>query len=197
VSPVEQSENVQRIQILNSIQLERTFMRLAHQFMERADDASRLGIIGMQTRGVFLAKRIQSYIRNFYNIDVPLGVLDVTFYRDDFRMKMKIPSVKVTEIPFDTFGRDLILVDDVLYTGRTLRAALDAVMDFGRPASVKFCALVDRGHRELPVKCDYKGLQLPTYRNEEVRVFVKEIDGEDAVYLLQFDGEPPPKNPGA
>jgi pyrimidine operon attenuation protein/uracil phosphoribosyltransferase len=192
----ESSPSVQKIKILSSAELQRTFMRLAHQFMEPFDDPSRLGIIGMQTRGVFLAKRIQMYIKEFYGVDVPMGVLDVTFYRDDFRTKMKIPSVKVTEIPFDTFGRDVILVDDVLYTGRTLRSALDAVMDFGRPSSVKFCSLVDRGHRELPVKCDFTGLELPTYKNEEVRVYVEEIDGEDAVYLLQFEGEPPPKSQG-
>lgn len=188
--------NVKNIRILGSEELQRTFMRLAHQFIEPFDDPSKLGIIGMQTRGVFLAKRIQSYIRTFYDVEVPLGVLDVTFYRDDFRTKMKIPNVRVTEIPFDTFGRDIILVDDVLYTGRTLRSALDAVMDFGRPASVKFCALVDRGHRELPVTADYIGLSIPTYRDEEVRVYVNELDGEDAVFLLQFEGEPPAKRPG-
>lgn len=163
-------------------------MRLAHQFLEPFDDPSRLGIIGMQTRGVYLAKRIQAGIKQAYNLDVPLGVLDVTFYRDDFRTKLKIPSVKVTEIPFDTFGKDLILVDDVLYTGRTLRSAMDAMMDFGRPNSIRFCCLVDRGHRELPVSADYVGLKIPTHKKEEVRVHVKELDDEEAVYLINYDG---------
>lgn len=168
-------------------------MRLAHQFVEPFEDYSQIGIIGMQSRGVFLAKRIQACIKKAYDIDVPLGVLDVTFYRDDFRTKMKMPSVRVTEIPFDTFGKDLILVDDVLYTGRTLRSAMDAMMDFGRPNSLKFCALVDRGHRELPVTADYIGLDLPTHKKEEVRVHVKELDNEDAVYLIRYENQPPPK----
>lgn len=143
----------------------------------------------MQTRGVYIAKRIQRHIKNDYDIELPLGVLDVTFYRDDFRTKMKIPSVKVTEIPFDTFQKNLLLVDDVLFTGRTLRAAMDALMDFGRPASLSFCALVDRGHRELPVTANFIGRHIPTHRREEVRVMIDELDGEDAVYLVRFDEE--------
>lgn len=157
--------------------------------MEPFDSVESVGIIGMQTRGVYIAKRIQRHIKNDYDIELPLGVLDVTFYRDDFRTKMKIPSVKVTEIPFDTFQKNLLLVDDVLFTGRTLRAAMDALMDFGRPASLSFCALVDRGHRELPVTANFIGRHIPTHRREEVRVMIDELDGEDAVYLVRFDEE--------
>lgn len=173
-----------KAKLLESDDLKRTLQRFAHQFIEPFDDPKPIGIIGMQSRGIFLAKRIQHYIKEFYHIDVPVGVLDVTFYRDDFRTKMKLPTVQVTEIPFDIYGKHLILVDDVLYTGRTVRSAMEAMMSFGRPASIKFCCLVDRGHRELPIFADYVGIQVPTHANEEVRVLLQELDGEDAVYLV-------------
>jgi pyrimidine operon attenuation protein/uracil phosphoribosyltransferase len=171
--------------LLTASDLDRTFRRFAHQFIEPYDDLSRFAIIGMQTRGVHIAKRVQGYIKESIGHDVPLGVLDVTFYRDDFRTKMKMPDVKVTEIPFDLFGMDVVLVDDVLYTGRTVRAALDAMMSFGRPRSIRFCCMVDRGHRELPISADMVGVTVPTHPSEEVRVFLKELDGEDAVYVVE------------
>jgi pyrimidine operon attenuation protein/uracil phosphoribosyltransferase len=173
-----------KAKLLESDDLKRTLQRFAHQFMEPFDDPKPIGIIGMQTRGIYLAKRIKEYIQEFYDVDVPVGVLDVTFYRDDFRTKMKLPTVQVTEIPFDIYGKHLIVVDDVLYTGRTIRSAMEAIMSFGRPASIKLCCMVDRGLRELPIMADYVGINVPTHVDEEVRVLIHELDGEDAVYLV-------------
>jgi len=175
--------------IMTPEELDRTYQRFAHQFLEPYDDFSRLAVIGMQTRGVHMGKRIIEEIRKNFSTDIDFGVLDVTFYRDDYRSKLKMPEVQVTEIPFDLFDRDVVLVDDVLYTGRTVRSAMDAIMAYGRPRSIKFCCMVDRGHRELPIAADYMGMYLPTYENEEVRVKVKEIDGEDAVYLVEMEEE--------
>ncbi|NBC27400.1 MAG: bifunctional pyr operon transcriptional regulator/uracil phosphoribosyltransferase PyrR [Bacteroidetes bacterium] len=165
--------------------LTRTYMRFAHQFLEPYDDPAEPAIIGMQTRGVHMGRRILQIIKTEFDAAPDFGVLDVTFYRDDFRTKLKIPQVKVTEIPFDLYNRDVILVDDVLYTGRTVRSALDALMAFGRPRSIKFCCMIDRGHRELPISADFTGMTLPTYEDEEVAVKVHELDGEDAVYLVE------------
>lgn len=173
-----------KAKLLESDDIKRTLQRFAHQFMEPFDDPKPLAIIGMQTRGIYLAKRINEYIAEFYDVEIPIGVLDVTFYRDDFRTKMKLPTVQITEIPFDIYGKHLIVVDDVLYTGRTVRSAMEAIMSFGRPASIKFCCMVDRGLRELPIMADYVGITVPTHSNEEVRVLVDELDGEDAVYLV-------------
>lgn len=175
--------------IMTPEELDRTYQRFAHQFLEPYDDFSRLAVIGMQTRGVHMGKRIIEEIRKNFKTEIDFGVLDVTFYRDDYRSKLKMPEVQVTEIPFDLFDRDVVLVDDVLYTGRTVRSAMDAIMAYGRPRSIKFCCMVDRGHRELPIAADYMGMYLPTYENEEVRVKVNEIDGEDAVYLVELEGE--------
>lgn len=175
--------------IMNSEELNRTFLRFAHQFLETYDDPSRLAIIGMQTRGVYLGKRIIQSIKEEFGIDIDFGVLDVTFYRDDFRTKLKMPEVKVTEIPFDLYDRDVILIDDVLYTGRTVRSAMDALMAYGRPRKIQFCCMVDRGHRELPISPDYTGLYVPTHSSEEIRVKVNELDGEDAVYLVDVKEE--------
>ncbi|PAU94926.1 bifunctional pyr operon transcriptional regulator/uracil phosphoribosyltransferase [Aliifodinibius salipaludis] len=165
--------------------LNRTYLRFAHQFLEPHDDPQQLAIIGMQTRGVYMGKRIVQYVQEKFGYDIDFGMLDVTFYRDDFRTKLKMPQVKVTEIPFDLYDRDVVLVDDVLYTGRTVRSAMDALMDYGRPRSIKFCCMVDRGHRELPICADYVGTKLPTHVQEEVRVKVKTLDNEDAVYVVE------------
>jgi pyrimidine operon attenuation protein/uracil phosphoribosyltransferase len=143
----------------------------------------------MQTRGVHIGKRIVAEIKAQLGYDIDFGVLDVTFYRDDFRSKLKMPEVQVTEIPFDLYDRDVVLVDDVLYTGRTVRSAMDALMAYGRPRKIQFCCMVDRGHRELPISADYTGLYVPTHEQEEIRVKVKDLDGEDAVYLVNMEGE--------
>ncbi len=164
---------------------DRTLTRLAHEIVERNRGAENLVIVGMQTRGVFLAKRLVKKIEASENATVPLGTLDATLYRDDFRTRLKHPKVQVTEIPFDIYDMNLVLVDDVLYTGRTVRAALDALMDFGRPRRIQLAVLVDRGHREMPIRPDFVGKNIPTSINEEVRVRMQEIDGEDAVLLVE------------
>jgi len=165
--------------------LNRTYVRFAHQFLEPHDNPAQLALIGMQTRGVYMGKRVVQIMENEFGFKPDFGVLDVTFYRDDFRTRLKMPQVKVTEIPFDLYDRDVVLIDDVLYTGRTVRSAMDALMDYGRPRSIKFCCMVDRGHRELPICADYVGTKLPTHVQEEVQVKVKELDDEDAVYIVR------------
>lgn len=178
-----------RAKIMSAEELDRTYLRFAHQFLEPYDDPSHLAIIGMQTRGVYIGKRILAIIRDKFDLELDFGALDVTFYRDDFRSKLKMPDVKVTEINFDLYGRDVVLVDDVLYTGRTVRSAMDALMDYGRPRSIRFCCMVDRGHRELPIAADYIGVRVPTHTREEVQVKVKELDKEDAIYVVKNPNE--------
>ena len=179
---------MEEAKILTEEDVNRTYMRFAHQFLEPYDDPSHPAIIGMQTRGVYMGRRILQIIEKEFGLNSDFGVLDVTFYRDDYRSKLKMPEVKVTEIPFDLYNRDIILVDDVLYTGRTVRSAMEALMAYGRPRSIRFCCMIDRGHRELPVTADYVGLTVPTHADEEVRVKVKELDGEDAVYVVKVPG---------
>ncbi len=176
---------------MSAEEVNRTCRRFARQLLEPYDIPDSLAIIGMQTRGVQLGKRICRIIKKEFGRELDFGVLDVTFYRDDFRSKLKMPDVQVTEIPFDLYDRHIVLVDDVLYTGRTVRSALDALMSYGRPATIKFCCMVDRGHRELPIAADYVGITLPTHIKEEVRVSVKELDGEDAVYVVYPTEEAP------
>lgn len=173
--------------IMSAEELERTYKRFGRQFLEPHDSTDSLAIVGMQTRGVQMGRRIKNQIKKESGAEIDFGVLDVTFYRDDFRGKLKMPKVQVTEIPFDLYERDIVLVDDVLYTGRTVRSALDALMSYGRPRSIKFCCMIDRGHRELPICPDYVGSDITTKENEEVRVKVKELDGEDAVYIVKTD----------
>lgn len=174
-----------KAKIIDEVGLERTVTRLAHEILEKNTGGKNLIVLGMRTRGEFLAKRIHEKLLQIDKTDIPLGVLDVTLYRDDFRTRLKQPEVSVTDITFDISEKDVILVDDVLYTGRTARAALDAIMDLGRPKTIQFCVLVDRGHRELPIRADFVGKNIPTSINEEVKVKLKEIDGEDAVYLIE------------
>lgn len=175
----------EQVKILTSINLERIYRRFAHQFLEPFDQYDTFAVIGMQTRGVHIARRVVNLIEQDFDVEVNFGMLDVTFYRDDVRTKKKMPNVKVTEIPFDLYNKDIVLVDDVLYTGRTVRSAMDALISFGRPQSIRFCCMIDRGHRELPVAPDYVGAHIPTHRHEMVRVHVRELDGEDAVYVIQ------------
>lgn len=191
-------ENRIKAQLMTARDLQRTLDRMAQQILELMDPdeatpAEQFAIIGMQTRGVHLAKRLQRRIEEHEDIDVPLGVLDVTMYRDDVRMRMEQPHIQETHIPFNVTDRHVILVDDVVFTGRTGRAALDALMDLGRPASVRFLAIIDRGHRELPIATDIVGRKVPTLPREEVRVGVDEIDDEDGVWLVETsppaDGE--------
>lgn len=173
-----------KAKIIDEEGFNRTVTRLAHEILERNKGSQNLVLIGMRTRGEFLAQRIKAKIKEIDRSEPSYGILDVTLYRDDFRTRLKQPEISVTDITFDVNDKDIILIDDVLYTGRTVRAALDALMDLGRPNSIQLCVMVDRGHRELPIRADFVGKNIPTSINEEVRVRMKEIDDEDAVYLV-------------
>ncbi len=144
-----------------------------------------LGIVGIRTRGDYLARRIAAKIAEMENVKVPIGTLDITLYRDDLRGRLSQPQLKTTDILYDISGKNIILIDDVLYTGRTVRSALNALMDIGRPATVELAVFVDRGHRELPIKADFVGKNIPTMMDEEVKVMMKETDGQDAVFVVQ------------
>jgi pyrimidine operon attenuation protein/uracil phosphoribosyltransferase len=163
----------------------RTLARIAHEILERNKSVDELALVGIRSRGVPLARRIARLIRDISQHEVPTGALDITLYRDDL-MRQPIgaqPVIKRTEIPFSIDDRRILLVDDVLYTGRTIRAALDALIEFGRPRSIQLVVLVDRGHRELPIKADYVGKNLPTSLSESVHVRLTEIDGRDEVEI--------------
>jgi pyrimidine operon attenuation protein/uracil phosphoribosyltransferase len=167
--------------------LDRILTRISHEILEKNKGSENLVLIGMRTRGEFLAKRIQQKIKSIDNAEIPLGILDVTLYRDDFRTRIKQPEVSVSDITFDLNDRDVILIDDVLYTGRTVRSALNALMDLGRPGSIQLFILVDRGHRELPIRADFVGKNIPTSQNEEIKVRLIEVDDEDAIYLVETE----------
>lgn len=170
--------------ILDPQGFRRTVSRLAHEVVERNKGAENLVVVGIRTRGDYLAQRLARAIEEIEGNKVQVGLLDITLYRDDLRGKLEQPELKSTEILFDLTGKVVILVDDVLFTGRTIRAALNALMDLGRPAMIQLLVLVDRGHRELPIKPDFIGKNIPTSMTETVRVRMTEIDGEDAVYLI-------------
>lgn len=176
-------------QIVDAEGLQRTITRLGHEIIERNRGADKIAVVGIRTRGATLAQRLVDKIEEIEGQRVPFGALDVTLYRDDFRKRLRQPVVQVTDIPFEIDDIDVILVDDVLYTGRTTRAALEALMEFGRPSSVQLAVLVDRGHRELPIHADYVGKNIPTSIGEEVRVKLKEHDGEDCVLLVHAPEE--------
>jgi pyrimidine operon attenuation protein/uracil phosphoribosyltransferase len=167
--------------------LDLALSRITHQILENNRDLDNFGVVGMQTRGVYLAQRVVGKINDIAHLSLTAGVLDVTLYRDDYRNAFKQPRVQVTDIPFDINGRTIVLVDDVLYTGRTARAALDALMDFGRPKMIQLAVLVDRGHRELPIRADYVGKKLTTPENCEVALRVREKDGEDSLWLTELE----------
>lgn len=170
-------------QIMSADELRRATVRISHEIVEKQDGTKDLCLVGIQRRGVPLAQRIAAAIREHEGDEIPVGALDITFYRDDLSMIAQQPVVKGTNLPFDLNGKTIVLVDDVLFTGRTIRAALDALMDFGRPAAVRLAVLVDRGHRELPIRADHVGKNVPTSREESVRVHLAEVDGEDAVEI--------------
>jgi pyrimidine operon attenuation protein/uracil phosphoribosyltransferase len=178
-----------KTKVVDTEGLDRILTRISHEILEKNKGSQNIILMGMRTRGEFLARRIQSKLKTFDGADLPLGVLDVTLYRDDFRMRIKQPEVSVSDITFDINEKHIILVDDVLYTGRTVRSAMNAIMDLGRPASIQLCILVDRGHRELPIRADYVGKNIPTSLNEEIKVRMTEVDEEDAIYLIEVDGK--------
>lgn len=176
--------NTEPLQVLSATQIKRALMRIAHEILERQPDISRVALIGIRTRGDDLADRLAGMIKQIEDIDLPVGYMDINFYRDDIHIKLERPEVKRTEILFDLEDKIVILVDDVLFTGRTIRAALNQLSDFGRPRAIRLAVLVDRGHRELPIKPDFVGKNLPTSKDDDVLVKLKEIDGEDSVSIV-------------
>ena len=178
---------------MDADEIERSLVRIAHQILETNKGADNLALVGIVTRGDLLAKRLAEKIEQIEGTKVPLGKLDISFYRDDFATHFA-PEVHSTEIDFDMDGKDVVLVDDVLFTGRTIRAALDALMDIGRPARVELAVLVDRAHRELPIRADYVGKNVPSAAQENVRLFLEEVDGISAVEILDIE---PGKRAGA
>ena len=171
---------------MDAAEIERSLTRIAHQILESNKGADNLALVGIVTRGDLLARRLAQKIQQIEGTQVPLGKLDISFYRDDFATYLA-PEVHSTEIAFDMEGKDVVLVDDVLFTGRTIRAALDALMDIGRPRRVELAVLVDRGHRELPIRADYVGKNVPSAANENVRLFLEECDGVTEVEILEID----------
>ncbi|MFA5144863.1 MAG: bifunctional pyr operon transcriptional regulator/uracil phosphoribosyltransferase PyrR [Candidatus Omnitrophota bacterium] len=175
----------EKAKILDKEAISRALMRIAHEVMEKNKGIKDLCLIGMRTRGAYLAKRLGGCIEKIDQATVPVGILDITLYRDDLTLIAAQPIVHKTEIDFDITDKNVVLVDDVLYTGRTVRAALDALIDFGRPKSIQLAVLVDRGHRELPIRADYVGKNIPTAQNETVEVQLEEVDGRDEVVIVE------------
>ncbi len=176
--------SAQRI-VMDARDVERAVRRMAHEIVERNRGAEGLAVVGIRTRGVPLARRIADFIEELERKKIPLGLLDITLYRDDIFDRPQ-PEVRETDIPFDVTDKRLVIVDDVLYTGRSVRAAIDALMDFGRPRSILLAVLVDRGHRELPIRPDFVGKNIPTARSEKVKVRLRETDGcEDQVVIME------------
>ncbi|WP_084185104.1 bifunctional pyr operon transcriptional regulator/uracil phosphoribosyltransferase PyrR [Desulfonatronum thiodismutans] len=174
---------VEKKTLLHAEEIRRTMERLAYEVIERHGEGASLALIGIQRRGVELAKRLKSVLEQRFGREIPFGSLDINLYRDDWTNLDGQPQIHKTWIPFPVDDREIILVDDVLFTGRTIRAALEAILDYGRPKRVELLVLVDRGHRELPIHADYVGKKVNTSRQEQVDVSVREQDGEDGVFL--------------
>ncbi|MFZ4674990.1 MAG: bifunctional pyr operon transcriptional regulator/uracil phosphoribosyltransferase PyrR [Nodosilinea sp.] len=181
------SASSQIVEILSAEELRRTLNRLASEIVERGGDLSRLVLLGIHTRGVPLAHLLAQQILRLEEVDLPVGAIDITLYRDDLD-KISTRTPARTEIPFDISDRVVVLVDDVIFSGRTIRAALNAVIDYGRPSAIRLAVLIDRGHRELPIHPDFVGKALPTAKDESVKVFLQESDGQDGVQLLKPTG---------
>jgi pyrimidine operon attenuation protein/uracil phosphoribosyltransferase len=175
----------EKAKILDQEAINRALMRIAHEIIEKNKGTNALCLVGIRNRGVYLAKRLSECIKKIENMDVPVGALDITLYRDDLTLVAAQPVVHKTEIDFDISDKNLVLVDDVLFTGRTIRAALDALIDFGRPKSIQLAVLIDRGHRELPIRADYAGKNIPTAQKETVEVRMEEADGCDEVVIVE------------
>ena len=170
--------------IMTPEDIRRTLARIAHEIIERHKTTENLVLVGMHTRGVPLAKRLAANIENFAGVSIPVGALDISLYRDDLSSLDPQPSVQRTDIPLNIEGKSILLVDDVLYTGRSIRAAMDALIDLGRPQSIQLAVLIDRGHREVPIRADYVGKNVPSSRHEEIEVRLKETDGIDEVAII-------------
>jgi len=173
----------QPTRILDGTEIRRAITRIAHEILERNKGAEGVVLVGIAARGDDLARRLAHEIERIEGTALPVGVLDITFYRDDIGMRAEAPEVHETRVAFDVNGKTVVLVDDVLFTGRTIRAAMDALVDFGRPRAIQLAVLVDRGHRELPIRADFVGKNVPTRKDEQVRVALEEVDGEDAVVV--------------
>ncbi len=171
------------VEIMDKDGINRALVRIAHEILEKNKGAENIGLVGLQTRGVPIAYRLQRIIRDIEGLELPVGILDITLYRDDLMHLQHQPNVNVTEIPFRVENSRIIICDEVIYTGRTIRAAMDALMDQGRPHMIQLAVLIDRGHRELPIRADYVGKNIPTSRLEWVNVQLKEVDGTDGVLL--------------
>jgi len=183
----------EKSEILDKAGIKRTLYRIAHEILEKAKSTDSLAIVGIRYRGAYLAERIASYIKEIDGKTVPVGTLDITLYRDDLTQVSGQPVVHETEIGFNVDGKTIVLVDDVLFTGRTVRCALDELIDFGRPKSIQLAVLVDRGHREFPIRPDYVGKNVPTSLKEAVEVFLEETDKREGVVI----GESRPSSGGA
>jgi pyrimidine operon attenuation protein / uracil phosphoribosyltransferase len=181
------------VAIMDQPQIERTLTRMAHEILEKNPSEASLAVVGIHTRGAFLGRRLRDLLEQLSGREIPLGAIDISFYRDDVALRglqqpaSKQPEVKDTDLPFPIDDAVVVLVDDVLYTGRTIRAAIDALFDFGRPRRVQLAVLVDRGHRELPIRPDYVGKNMPTAMPERVSVRLKEHDGRDEVVLVRSE----------
>ena len=171
--------------IYNREDMEKSLRRMAHEILEKKKGKGDLVLIGIKKRGVTLANRLSSYMREIAGITVPVGALDINLYRDDLSEIASQPILRKTEVPFTVKGKKVVLVDDVLFTGRTIRAALDAIIDLGRPRSIQLAVLLDRGHRELPIRADYVGKNVPTSREEAIEVRLVEDDGIDEVIIQE------------
>ena len=175
----------EKAKVMDAGQIDKALVRIAHEIAENNKDIGGLAIVGIRTRGALLAQRLAEKMRTIVKKDLPVGALDITLYRDDLTAVAEQPVVHKTEIDFDIHDKVIILVDDVLYTGRTVRCALDALIDFGRPKCMQLAVLVDRGHRELPIRADYAGKNIPTSQKETVQVKIKETDGTDEVVIAE------------
>jgi len=175
----------EKAQLMSESEIDRTLVRLAHEILEKSRDLDRLAFVGIRRRGVPMAQRLSKKIAALEKLSIPVGILDINLYRDDLTTVDIKPVVNATEIPFSVHGKDIILMDDVLYTGRTVRAALDALFDHGRPARVQLLALIDRGHRELPIEARFVGRSVQTTDNEIIEVKLEEIDQTDKVLLVE------------
>ena len=169
--------------LLNAKEISRAISRISHEILERNQGAGDIALVGIRTRGVALSQRLREKIKDIESLTVDHGVLDITLYRDDLAKGLQKPAIKRTEIIFALENKNVILCDDVLFTGRTIRAAIDALMDFGRPSSVQLAVLIDRGHRELPIRPDYVGKNVPTDKSKHIQVLLNEEDGEDKVII--------------
>ena len=174
-----------KAKVMDAPKIKRALHRIATEIIERNRDLSSLVIVGIRTRGIYLGKRMSKMIKELENIEIPVGVLDITLYRDDFSELESQHMVKKTEIDFSVTDKDVLLVDDVLFTGRTIRAAMDSLIDLGRPKTIQLLVLIDRGHRELPIRADYVGKFLPTSKREIVQVHMKEIDENDEILITE------------